>query len=266
MAYAQSIKGAEIISSDSRQIYREMSIGTAKPSADEQAGIPHHFIDERSLRESFSAGAFAEEANTRIDAILARNGTPIVVGGSTLYVHALIFGMAPLPPEAPEVRAALMHELNEGHAETLFAELQRVDPISASTMDPTKTQRLVRALEIYRSTGRTRSAFIAEQEPPRFEYDVHVVTHPRPVLYERINTRVDRMLEAGLLNEVQAILTAGFSPDLNALQTIGYREPIAFLKGELSERDMIELLKRNTRRFAKRQLTWFRKHFDFDEA
>ncbi|MEM6645122.1 MAG: tRNA (adenosine(37)-N6)-dimethylallyltransferase MiaA [Bacteroidota bacterium] len=263
--YALRIPGAEIVSADSRQVYREMAIGTAKPSKDEQAGLPHHFIDELSLTERFSAGAFASEANQRIADIFSRGGVPVIVGGSPLYIQALVFGLAPLPPKAPVIRAELMLALNDGHAEALFAELQRVDPESAATMDATKSQRLVRALEIYRSTGRTRSSFIAEQRPPPFRYQTKVITHPRPVLYDRINRRVDRMLASGLIDEVKGILHQGFSPELNALQTIGYREPIAHLQGDLAEGGMVEAIKRNTRRFAKRQLTWFRKHFSFDE-
>ncbi|MEM1093676.1 MAG: tRNA (adenosine(37)-N6)-dimethylallyltransferase MiaA [Bacteroidota bacterium] len=263
---AMEIPGAEIISADSRQIYREIAIGTAKPGVDEQAGLPHHFVDELSLSESFSAGAFAAEANQRIATIISRGGVPIVVGGSPLYIQALVFGLAPLPPKSPAIRAELMHAIDTGRADVLFAELERVDPVSAATMDMTKSQRLVRALEIYRSTGRTRTSFFAEQRPPPFRYHTTVITHPRQVLYDRINRRVDQMLEAGLVDEVQRVLDSGFSADLNALQTIGYQEPIAYLRGDLTKDQMRERIKRNTRRFAKRQLTWFRKHFTFEEG
>jgi len=265
VTHALKTPGAEIISADSRQIYREIAIGTAKPSVTEQAGLRHHFVDELSLVEPFSAGAFAAEANRRIASIFSRGGVPIIVGGSPLYVQALIFGLASLPPKAPAIRAELMRAVQAGQADMLFAELQRVDPASAATMDKTKSQRLVRALEIYRSTGRTRSSFIAEQRPAPFTYRTTVIAHPRPVLYDRINQRVDHMMEAGLLDEVRGVLTQGFSPDLNALRTIGYQEPIAYLRGDITKDEMVERIKINTRRFAKRQLTWFRKHFTFDE-
>lgn len=254
---------AEIISADSRQVYRELTIGTAKPTPDELARVPHHFINELSLEEPFSAGTFAERANLRIREIIARGRTPLIVGGSTLYLHALQFGLAPIPPADTETRNYLEERLDAEGAVVLYDELQRVDPAAAETLDATKTSRLIRALEVYHTTGKPLSAFHAEQEPPPYRYDVVVLSIDREILYGRINARVDLMLTQGLIDEVQAILEAGFDPSLQALRTIGYREPIAFLRSEINNAEMIRLIKRNSRRYAKRQLTWLRRYPEY---
>lgn len=254
---------AEIISADSRQVYRELTIGTAKPTPDELARIPHHFINELRLEEPFSAGAFAERANLRIREIMDRGRTPLIVGGSTLYLHALQFGLSSVPPIDTEARQYLEKRLDMESAKVLYDELQRVDPAGAATLDATKTSRLIRALEVYHSTGKPLSAFHAEQRPPPFQYEVTVLDIERELLYQRINRRVDIMLNNGLIAEVKSILDAGYNPKLQALHTIGYREPIAFLRGKISRTEMIRLIKRNSRRYAKRQLTWLRRYPDF---
>lgn len=254
--------GAEIVSADSRQVYKELTIGTAKPEPELLARVPHHFIDELHLGEPFSAGIFAEQAETRIREILARGRAPLIVGGSTLYLHALLHGLADVPPVAGEVRAALEERLVREGAHALYRELERVDPPSARTMDPTKTQRLVRALEVFHGTGRPLSDYHREQTPPPFSYRVLVLHRDRAVLYDRINRRVDAMLEAGLLDETRDLLRRGIDPSINALRTIGYREAISFLQGEVPYGEMVRLMKRNTRRYAKRQLTWFRRFFE----
>lgn len=254
--------GAEIISADSRQVYRGLDIGTAKPEPALLARVPHHFIDELDLDEPFSAGRFAEAAYARIREICARGRVPLVVGGSTLYLQALQFGLADIPEVAAAVRAELTQRLDEEGAAALYAELEEVDPASAARMDATKSQRIVRALEVYYGTGRPLSAYYEAQPEPPFAFRTVVLNRDRQVLYERINRRVDLMLEAGLLDEVRGLLARGVDPDLNPLQTIGYREPIAYLQGEVDYAEMVRLLKRNTRRYAKRQLTWFRRFFD----
>lgn len=252
--------GGEIISADSRQVYRGLDIGTAKPTREERRGIPHHFIDELELGEPFSAGAFARAAEARIDDVRARGRVPIVTGGSTLYIEALVRGIVDVPEVDPAVRLALTAELEANGAELLWDELLACDPQTAATMDPTKTQRLVRALEVARGTGRTLSDFRAEQPAPRHTYDVVVLARPRDVLVQRIETRIAAMLEAGLLDEVRGVLDAGHDAETNALQTIGYREPIRHLRGEIDYDEMVRLLERNTRRYAKRQRTWFRRY------
>lgn len=249
---------AEIVSCDSRQVYRELTIGTAKPTAEELAAVRHHFIDELSLTEPFSAGIFAREAEARVHAIHARGRRALVTGGSTLYLEALVHGLADVPETSPDTRAHLTDRLNREGADTLYAELRAVDPASAATMDATKTQRVVRALEVFHDTGTPLSDYHAAVQPP-FDARVVVLHRPREELYSRINARVDAMLEAGLIEENRALLAEGFAPDLNPLRTIGYREPMAFLRGEIGHDEMVRTLKQNSRRYAKRQLTWFRR-------
>lgn len=250
---------AEILSADSRQIFRELTIGTAKPGAKELARIPHHFINERSLGEPFSAGIFAEEAEVRMRDIMRRGRVPLVVGGSTLYLQALLHGLADIPPVEPTVREQVEQRLRHEGAERLYRELQTIDPAAAATMDPTKTQRLVRALEVYYGTGQPISSYHETKKPRPFSFRTVVLYRDREELYRRIEQRVDEMLADGLLDEVRGLLERGADPGLNALQTIGYQEPIRFLRGEINYDEMVRLLKRNSRRYAKRQLTWFRR-------
>ncbi|MCH7638175.1 MAG: tRNA (adenosine(37)-N6)-dimethylallyltransferase MiaA [Bacteroidetes bacterium] len=257
--------GAEIVSADSRQVFRGLDIGTAKPSWNELAAVPHHFIDECNLGSLWSAGRFAEEANGRIAHIIQRGAVPLVVGGSTLYLEALVHGLADIPDSDPAIRAELNEQVStlEG-AQNLFEELERIDPEGAETLDPTKTQRLVRALEVYRTTGEPWSSFFAQAEPPPYRYRVVVLTRLREELYARIEARVDAMLDAGLLEENRGLMDAGFKLDTNPLRTIGYQEPFAHLSGEIDYDEMVRLLKRNTRRYAKRQLTWFRRRPEYE--
>ena len=250
---------AEIVSVDSRQIYRELDIGTAKPSPEERSRVRHHFIDERGLDDPISAGQFAKLAEDRIAEILSRDKTAIVTGGSTLYLHALQHGLANIPPVMPTVRDALQDRLVAEGSAALYRELEGLDPASAGTMDETKSQRIVRALEVYYGTGKTLSSFFDHQPPPRFSYTTFVLSMDRPALYDRIGSRVDEMLGAGLVEEVRMLMQTGFSPTLPVLRTIGYQEVIQYLQGVVDETEMIRLIKRNTRRYAKRQLTWFKR-------
>jgi tRNA dimethylallyltransferase len=253
--------GAEIVSADSRQVFRGLDIGTAKPGASERARVVHHFVDALPLGAEWSAGRFAAAANARITEILARGSVPLIVGGSTLYLEALVHGLADVPPGDPDVRAMLNATVREpGGAAALYAELTRVDPAGAATLDATKSQRLVRALEVYHTTGRPWSSYFAEVVPPPYRYRVVVLTRPRAELYHRIGARVEDMLATGLVEENRRLLAAGYRLDTNPLRTIGYQEPFAYLQGEITHEEMVAQLKRNTRRFAKRQLTWFRRH------
>lgn len=256
---AQFLDG-EIISADSRQIYKELSIGSAKPTAQELALVPHHFIDELRLGEYYSAGLFAEQAAARIGEILERNRVPIVVGGSTLYLHALIHGLSPLIPSDMEVRTSIANRLADLGKEALYEQLCRVDPDSANTMDPTKTTRVMRALEVFELTGIPLSRFHDAPKTPPYSFSVTVLTLDRSVLYRRIEQRVDSMLEAGLIGEVQNIRDMQLDRTLPALKSIGYKEALAYLDGLCTWPDMIEILKRNSRRYAKRQITWFRRY------
>lgn len=261
---AQQIN-AEILSADSRQVYRGLDAGTAKPSAEELKTISHHFIDELNLDDAWSAGKFAVEANKRIAEILARGAQPLVVGGSTLYLEALAHGLAQIPDGDREIRAQLNERVatTEGAA-ALFEELQRVDPEGAELLDASKSQRLVRALEVYHTTGEPWSSFFKQAGPPPYRYHVVVLTRPREELYSRIESRVDFMLESGLLEENRRLMDGGYHLDAIPLRTIGYQEPLAYLCGQIDYDEMVRLLKRNTRRYAKRQLTWFRRHPEYE--
>lgn len=248
---------AEIVSFDSRQIYREMDIGTAKPTSVERAGIPHHFIDERDPNDVVSAGAYARDAWSRIEEILARGRRPLLVGGSTLYLRAVTQGMADIPPSDPAVRARLNARLTVEGSSVLFQELLGIDPDAAATMDETKSQRIVRALEVYESTGSRLSDFHRQHRQPPYDFSVLVLDRTREQLYRRIEARVDEMIEMGLVDEVRALIDR-YGVTQTPLKTIGYREVIDHLEGSIDLDRAIALIKRNTRRYAKRQLTWFR--------
>jgi len=253
--------GAEIVSVDSRQVYKELTIGTAKPSPKALERVPHHFIGERTLQEPFSAGDYAEAANERIRDIRERGRRALVVGGATLYLHALQYGLADIPDVDDAVRARLKERLEEEGQEALYEELQEVDPKQAAEMDSTKTQRVIRALEVYHGTGKPLSYYYEHQPEPPFDYVTVVLNREREQLYDRINSRVDRMLDTGLLDEVRGVMDIDdVQLDAPPLSTIGYREPIQHLRGEIDYDEMVRLVKRNTRRYAKRQLTWFRRY------
>ncbi|PSQ95755.1 MAG: tRNA (adenosine(37)-N6)-dimethylallyltransferase MiaA [Bacteroidetes bacterium SW_9_63_38] len=255
---------AEIVSVDSRQVYEELTIGTAKPPPSAQERVPHHFIGERSLHEPLSAGDYADAANKRIRTILDRGHRPLVVGGATLYLHALQFRLADIPDVDDAVRNRLEQRLDEEGKEALYEELQEVDPVQAEKNDPTKTQRVIRALEVYHGTGKPLTYYHENQPEPPFSYTTVVLNRDRQKLYDRINQRVDRMLDSGLLDEVRAVMDIdGVQLDEPPLSTIGYREPIQHLRGEIDYDEMVQLVKRNTRRYAKRQLTWFRRYDEY---
>lgn len=250
---------SEIISVDSRQVFREMRIGTARPSDGDMQSVRHHFVADRNLNESFSAGIFAREAEKRIGTILQNDCPPLVVGGATLYLKALTDGLADIPSVDPEIRDELNRRLESEGSEILFQELCKIDPPYALTLDSSKSQRIVRGLEVWTGTGKRLSEYISVKSNPRFTYTIFVLDRDRTELYDRINRRVLSMVEAGLIEEVQAILAKGIDPEINALRTIGYREVVRHLNGECTEKEMISDLQKNSRRYAKRQLTWFRR-------
>lgn len=255
--------GGEVLSADSRQVYRGMTIGTDKPSVQEQADLPYHLVDVLSPGERWSAGRFMVEARKAITGIQGRGRSVVVAGGSTLYVHALVEGLADLPPVSPAVEAALLRETQHaGGADALYQELRQVDPVAARTLDPTKTHRLIRWVGLWRESGRRPSdAWEDEQLAPQPTILV-VLTRPREELYQRIDARVEQMIEAGLADEVQNVLAAfpNARPTLEA--TIGYRELLPVLDGERDLNEAVRLIQRNSRRYAKRQLTWYRRYPD----
>lgn len=254
--------GGEIVSADSRQVYRELNVATAKPTPEERARVRHHLVDARSVREPLSAGAFAREAERCVRDILDRGRKPILVGGSTLYLQAIVFGLADIPPVDASVRERLAARLATEGAGVLFRALQEGDPAYAATLDPTKTQRMLRGLEVLEGTGRPLSSYFNEIPPPAFEYDIFVLTRPRAELNARIERRVRSMIESGLVEEARQLRSAGIDLDANPLRTIGYHEVSAYLAGECGQEDMVRRIVTDTRRYAKRQLTWLRRYPD----
>jgi tRNA dimethylallyltransferase len=246
---------AEIISADSRQVYRGMSIGTAKPTAAERTAAPHHLLDIRDPDEPFSLAEYLALARAAVVEIGARGRLPLLVGGTAQYIYGVIEGwqVPPTPPQ-PALRARLEAE----GAERLHARLLAVDPVAAAQIDPRNLRRLVRALEVWEVTGRPISAWQQKQSPP---YPVLRLglRLSRPALHARAAARVDAMLAAGLVEEVRALLAAGYDPALPALQSMGYSEIIAHLRGELSLAQAREAIVTNTNRFIRRQETWFRR-------
>ncbi len=259
IALAQQL-GGEIISADSRQIYKLLDIGTAKPSTRQRSIVQHHFVDELSPAEDFNAGEFGEQGRVVVDEILSRNKMPIVVGGSGLYVQSLVDGFFDGPGADKEFREILERRVENGELPQLINELKIVDPISAGRIDPTKPRRVIRALEVFHITGKPLSQHHQESTiPVNFSPAFFGLNWERHMLYERINRRCDEMIHAGLLDEVEHLATLGYSASLNALNTVGYAEVFAHRRGEISFDEMLRLFKQNSRRYAKRQMTWFRK-------
>jgi tRNA dimethylallyltransferase len=247
---------AEVISCDSRQLYKEMQIGTAKPTSEEMAGVVHHFIDSHSIQQLYSAGDYQRDVEALVQKYFETKDVAIMSGGTGLFVRAVTDGLDEMPAAPVALREQLMSRLdNEGLA-VLQQELRSLDPLGFEKMDIQNPQRVVRALEVCISTGKPFS-FFKQGDKKKHPYRILKIglERPREELYARINHRVDLMLEAGLVEEVKS-LTA--FEDHNALQTVGYKEVFGFLKNEYSYDQMVELLKRNTRRYAKRQMTWFK--------
>ena len=262
VAVAKKI-GGEIISADSRQIYRELDIGAAKPSLELLEEVKHHFVNEKNIGEPFTAGDFATEAVERILDIHRRGKRAVVAGGSTLYLEGLIEGFADLPPANPAIRERLLEELERDGKERLYARLLERDPAQAATLDPTKSQRLVRSLEIIEITGLSVTELQArgKQRQGEISFVVTGLAIPRTLLYERINRRTDEMIKTGLCGEAEQLyhkyqaLLAGRK--LSALQSVGYQELFQYFDGKVTSHEAILLIKQHTRNYAKRQITFF---------
>ncbi len=254
--------GGEIVSADSMQVYRRMDIGTAKATAEERAAARHHMLDVAEPWESYSVSRYVEEAARCCDDIFARGKLPILVGGTGLYIDSLLSGrdFAGRSEGDESLREELNARWDAEGGEALLAELRSFDPERAAKLHPSDRRRIVRAIEIYRLTGETISAHDARTRalPPRYEAArIHLDYRSRAALYARIDARVDAMIESGLFEEVAALLAEGVPPDSTAMQAIGYKESAAALRGEISRAEAVELIKLSSRRYAKRQLTWF---------
>lgn len=250
----------EIVNGDAFQVYRGLDIGTAKPSPAMRAEIPHHLVDVLDPEEPCSAGEFARRARRAIREIGERNRTALVVGGSGLYLRALFEGLSPLPRSRPEIRQGLEARVEAGELDQLYLELRQCDPETASRLAPRDRQRIVRALEVFALSGEPLSAWIrrAPAEPPISPLRIGL-TLPRSILYDRIAVRVNHMVERGWVAEVEDLLRRGIPPSAPAFKAIGYRQMVQHIRGECGLHEAIEDTVRATRRYAKRQVTWFRK-------
>jgi tRNA dimethylallyltransferase len=251
--------GGEIISADSMQIYRHMDIGTAKPTAVEQNRVLHHLIDIVDPDEDFDAVRFAQMARDKVMQLHQKDVLPVVVGGTGLYIKALLQGLFQSHPVAPQIRERLTQEAAENGSSRLHDRLKEVDPDTAERLHPNDAYRIVRALETIESTGRSISEHhqdhgFADEPFHALKIGLQI---DRQKLYDRIDQRVDLMIDAGLLDEVKKLLGMGYSADLKSMQSIGYRHMAAFIEGQLPWDECVRTLKRDTRRFAKRQFTWF---------
>ncbi len=252
---AQELK-TEIISADSRQFYKELSIGTAKPSLKEQGGVTHHFIDSHSIHDYFSPGDFERDALLRLTSLFEQHDFVIATGGSGLYLKALVDGLDEMPDIDMELRNSLMSRLKEEGLCVLFDELKTRDPEYAGQVDSKNPQRVVRALEVCMSTSKTYSEFRKSKLDIRpFKMLKYCLDRPREELYQRIDARMEAMLGEGLVDEAKKY--TDFQSNY-ALKTLGYKEVYGYLRDEYDETELIRLLKRNSRHYAKKQLTWFR--------
>ena len=260
IALAKDFNG-EIVSADSMQVYRGMDIGTAKATMAEREGIPHHMLDVAEPWEEYSVARYVEQAEACCRDILRRGKLPILVGGTGLYIDSLISGRDFAAVDSDQgLREALSAEYDALGGEAMHRRLQEIDPERSAILHPGDKRRIVRALEVYRLTGMTITEHDRQTRalPKRFDAAaIHLNFKNRAALYARIDRRVDRMVEQGLFPEVERLLAAGLSPESTAMQAIGYKEAVRALQGELSREEAVDLIKQSSRRYAKRQLTWF---------
>ena len=266
IAVAQRL-GGEIVSADSMQIYRGMDIGTAKATAAEQAMVPHHMLDLLPPGENYSVSRYVEEASAVCEDIIGRGRVPVVTGGTGLYIDALLAGrrFAGLSGEDSSLRKKLNEDYDRLGGEEMLRRLRETDPARAEKLTPGDRRRIIRALEVFGITGETISAHDAQsrEQAPAFDALYTVLEfRDREKLYRRIEQRVDRMYQDGLLEEVQLLEKAGIPKESTCLQAIGYRQAMQILRGELDQEEAVRITKQATRRYAKRQLTWFRRHED----
>jgi tRNA dimethylallyltransferase len=253
--------GAEIVSADSMQIYRGMDIGTAKPTQEQRKLVYHHLIGIVEPGQPYSVGDYLRDARAAIDGILASGGAPIVVGGTGLYIRALMHGLFHGPPADLELRGRLLQRESDGEPGALYSDLVKIDPEAAIKIHPNDLRRTVRALEVYYLRDRKLSEFQSEHafKDRQHRFKLLFLVRSRSELYARIEKRVDRMLENGLETEVKTLMDHGYGPELISMKGLGYQHVMACYLGKVSRGEAVALLKRDTKRFAKRQFTWFRR-------
>jgi tRNA dimethylallyltransferase len=257
--------GGAVVSADSMQIYRFMDIGTAKPTPAERQRVPHFMIDVADPDASYDAARYAEEARGCIAELHRAGRLPLVVGGTGFYVKALLHGLFAARPASSEIRARLREEARQSGSRRLYERLLACDPEAAGRIHPNDAYRIIRALEVWELTGRPMSEWqkahgFAEAPFASLKICLHI---DRETLYERIERRVEKMIRRGLLEEVRSLLERGYPPDIKPMQALGYRHMIQYLQGLLPWDEAVRLMKRDTRRYAKRQLVWFRKDPEF---
>lgn len=250
----------EVVNCDSMQVYRGMDIGAAKPSPEEKKGIPHHLIDVVNPDEEFNVSLYREHAIPVIRDILERSKVCFVVGGTGLYIKSLLGGLLECPPSDPEIRERLTLEYDREGKEVLHDRLKGLDPNAADKIHPNDKLRITRALEIIELTGSPFSRLAVDHSFKDQPFDPLKIClyHDRDILYDRINLRSIKMLESGLIDETEKLIQRGYSPDLKPLKSIGYRHAVDFMNKKRSYSETVELLQRDTRKYAKRQITWFK--------
>lgn len=245
----------EIISADSRQVYKHMDIGTDKILMEKREGIPHYLLDLVEPSERFTVADFKKLAEEKIEGILARGNLPMIVGGTGLYIRSVTENFA-IPPENPEIRRKLLEELADCSVDALYKKLQRLDPKSAAKIHPKNIRYIIRALEIVMSTGAPKPDL---RESPKWRVLQIGLSPQREILFERIHRRIDEQMERGLVDETKKLLEMGYAKNLPSMSSLGYREMIQYLEGAISLEEAVELLKKNTQNFAKRQMVWFKR-------
>jgi len=260
---AEAFRG-EVVSADSMQIYRFMEIGTAKPEPADQRRVPHFMIDVADPDEPYDAARYAREARDCVTAIDRRGRVPFIIGGTGFYIKALLFGLFAARPASPEIRAQLREEARVKGSHQLYERLAACDPEAVQRIHPNDTYRVIRALEVYALTGRPMSACQQTHGFSDAPFDALklCLNIERQALYGRINQRVEQMMAQGLLEEVRELLKMGYSGDLKSMQSIGYRHMVDYIQGRATWIDAVDQMKRDTRRYAKRQLIWFKKDPD----
>ncbi|MBC8527732.1 MAG: tRNA (adenosine(37)-N6)-dimethylallyltransferase MiaA [Candidatus Cloacimonetes bacterium] len=250
----------EIISADSRQIYKFMNIGTAKPKSDILAKIPHHLIDIKNPDEKYTAGDFAKDADKKIAEICDREHIPFIVGGTGFYIKSLLYGLCKTPKIPAKIRNDLRKKISEKGSSYYYEELKKVDTITAEKIHTNDSKRIIRALEIYQYTGKPLSEYWKEfKRQKRYEHFTIYLIDDRKKLYRKINERIDKMIKEGLLNEVKKLIKMGYSEKSIGMNTLGYKEFLAYLNKKLDWDTTVNLIKQHMRNYAKRQFTWFSK-------